>query len=85
VRLAHRWPGTDRVEPGDEGEGLARQVIARSRADEVDLLVAQAAALLELLDHRDQDLDLVALELAPHRGRLREGDHRDIAHQMCSL
>src|SRR5262249_24601182 len=80
-----RRPGADRVETRHEGEGLAGQVVARAGADEVELLPDEVEALAQLVDHGDQDLDLVAVGLAPQRGRLREADDGDLAHQMCSL
>ena len=85
VALAERGPGAHRVEARDEGEGLARQVVAGPRAHEVQVLAAKPGAGLQLVKHRDQDLHLVAVELAAHAGRLAEGDDGDVSHQMCSL
>src|SRR3546814_15519445 len=60
VRLAHRRPGADGVEGGDEGEGRPRQVVAAAGDDEPDLPAGDAATLDRLRDDGHEYLDLIA-------------------------
>ena len=82
VRFGDRRPGADGVERHHEREGLARQVVARSRAGEVER-PRDTRALDRFVHHRHQDLDFVA-QLRRADSARRERDDRDVAHQKCS-
>ena len=78
VALLDRRPRPHRVEPLDERERTAGEVVARARHGEPDV-VARDPRLRDRVTHdRDDELDLVALPVVV-RDVLREPDDRDVS------
>ena len=74
------WADIDAVERHHEAEGRAGEVVGAAGAREVDLRLVEPRVGLDLVQHRHEHLDLVALLLAAHVVGLGEGDDGDIAH-----
>ncbi len=80
VALPHRRPRADRVEPGDERERTALQVVEAAGADEADLLARDARLLDGFVQDRDDHLGLVVHRLTRSvAAHVRH--HRYVAHQ----
>ena len=83
VGLVDRRPRTDRIEGGDEGEGLTLEVVAAAGDGEANVVLREPRALPDLLDHRHEDLDLVVPLVPTDGGRLGHGDDGDVPHRWC--
>jgi hypothetical protein len=59
---------------------LTREIIARTRADEITIRSGEPSLFPQRVDYGNQDFDLVTILFTTHGWTLREPDNSNLSH-----